>query len=280
MNCFKGFIVFSFINILSAAEVSYPLKFDSEESFYVWVGKKAAEYYQKINEDVLLDGTPKFRYQKQDEYRCTFSDMWETFRHCGVGTGFRLKVNMVPSDALRDFLNKGAIFECMCALQLVVQLIRLDLLGDVLFNEDVDIEGLEFPMLIQNGVCSAGNKIPLKPGEYGYFSNVSDYHEIHPRGIAKGQNVFCVDLSEDEEPLYMGFGEFFNVPRTANEVIENLYQNTIENVYSSQCLSFMGSFGGEDYIQSYYVSNKSFWCEKREEAQQKIFNAVRFSYSS
>ena len=59
--------------------------------------------------------------------------------------------------------------------------------------------------------------MPQLPGEFGYIANIEHYKEIHPKGIANGQNVFCVGPNS-----YVGFGQFFTVRKSAEEIIEYL----------------------------------------------------------
>jgi hypothetical protein len=58
---------------------------------------------------------------------------------------------------------------------------------------------------------------PQLPGEFGYIANIKDYNKIHPGGIATGENVFCVGPNS-----YVGFGPFFTVRKSAEEIIEYL----------------------------------------------------------
>lgn len=55
-----------------------------------------------------------------------------------------------------------------------------------------------------------------------------EYSWLHPRGNANGQNVFCVGKNTDGQLLYLGFGSFFSTPKTETEIINALYEDTME----------------------------------------------------
>jgi hypothetical protein len=131
-----------------------------------------------------------------------------------------------PSDALSDLLNKGGAIDGPIAMTLVQALITRELMGKERFNEFFR-EGLGLPSTLRT-LRETGIGIPQNPGESGYICNVDEYSMLQPEGSAHGHNVFCVGIT-DGSPVYSGFGLFFarSRPRTAAEILDNLYQATI-----------------------------------------------------
>ena len=205
MRYLKFFIAFAFIKISSAAEVQYPLRFDSDESFGKWVAKQATDYYRQINDpqkfSPIKAGVSSVR-----------SDMWEVFGNSN-GRALR-KIRGEPSEAVRDLLDKGGSIDGAMVMDLVMQLIRLDLLGDALFNDNP-------PLVIPSRVLDAEDfeltkgETPSMPGEFGNF----------------GVNVVCVGMNEIGVPLYLSFDSFYDEPKT---------QHKIKSSWSEELTNYLG----------------------------------------
>lgn len=192
MRYLKFFIAFAFIKISSAAEAGYPFQFDSDESFGKWVVAQAIDYYRQINDP------QKFSPIKAG-VSSVHSDMWEEFSSSN-GRALRIQ-NGEPAEAVRDLLDKGGSIDDAMAMDLVMQLIRLDLLGDTLFNDNPPL-AIPSRVLDDDFFEFTRGKAPSMLGEFGSL----------------GSHVVCVGMNRDDVPLYLGFSSFFDEPKTQREI--------------------------------------------------------------
>ncbi len=190
--------------------------------------KRALEFSIEINT------SGRFRGCNPREPLSTPSQMWEMVReeislsHGRKGTQqiFKLKPGRTPSEGLQDFFKTGGVVECATAHGLVLDRIRLELLGYSKFNE-LGRGGYSLPNLELSALEVCGKGEPTLPGQFGYITNIEFYTGIHQDGSSMGENVFCVGINSDKKPLYMGFGPFFNEPKTKKQIIAELYRKTI-----------------------------------------------------
>lgn len=254
--------------IVSAVDVRQEV---DDSAFQSFVAQSASILYKRINHSINEDGSRKFRYPKSpEESLSTPSIHWNYFPQNSMQVGtFRIKLELPasfalpelhkPSFALCDLLDKGGIFECAFISSFVTQLIILEFYDNALFDrihQENNIV-LTIPSKKTIGLDEVNKTAPSTPGEFGYISNVARYRDLHPNGFSAGQNIFCVAINETGSPLYLGFGEFFNTPRTEQEIIEELYKDTM--------LSMTENNNTKDIYESY--KNRNVWDIDRARAQ-------------
>lgn len=233
----------------------------------------AIRLYRYINTSTNEDGSKKFRFPNSGEKLSTPSPWWGTLRIKKEEDYIEtliMKKGIKPSVALHDLLNKGGVIDCFIALSIVNQSIALKLTGKSLFNfankqapfylPSIRVLGLDDPFTTRT--------IPALSGEYGHIQNIPSYREIHPRGFASGQNVYCVNING--ELRYLGFGDLFITPPTEQEILDELYQDTIEPLKEAD-LKVRTK-------QNAYKSNRSLWETERLNQAPK-YSVYRFSHS-
>jgi hypothetical protein len=265
-----------------------PEEIENKKNYIV---QKAKEYYNYINTATLPDKSPKFRYPNPGEEVFTRSDMWELkiipveeynsvspIKNVSI-TKFYIKDNVEPQAPLTDFLVNGGVVDCFIIADLVNQLISLDLIDKKYFNHingklgkgaSSSYDGIRSLTLPSGGVIGmekvCGQNKPLKPGEFGYFSNIDLYHKFHPHGVANGQNVFCVGKNTSGQPLYVGFGEFFITPRTEIEIMDELYHDAIMPIINTSYSEDVNCFLKE--MHDSYSKSRDCWNTKQDKAQE------------
>ena len=236
------------------------------------VVQSSIRLYRYINTSTNEDGSKKFRFPNSGEKLSTPSPWWEMLRikreEDYIET-LTMKEGIKPSVALHDLLNKGGVIDCFIALSIVNQSIALELTGESLFNfankqapfclPSIRVLGLDDPF--------TSRTIPALSGEYGHIPNIPSYREIHPGGFASGQNVYCVNING--ELRYLGFGDFFLTPRTEQEILDELYQDTIEPINETD-LKVRTK-------QDAYKLNRSLWEAERLNQAPK-YSVYRFSH--
>ena len=207
---------------LSASDEQVHIATQSQEALNEFVAERAVYYYAEINS--------RFRYPDPGEKLGTNSKFWQTSKEK------RIQISTISgtisSEALIDLFNQGGVIECTIAVQLVKNLILLDILGAKTFNTSRD--RLLLPGNNDFPTYEVRMGTPQLPGEFGYMANIDDYNKIHPGGIATGENVFCVGPNS-----YVGFGPFFTVPKSAEEIIEYLYKKTHEPIVGEEDLGLI-----------------------------------------
>jgi hypothetical protein len=185
---------------------------------------------------------------------------------------FKIKSGVQPSVAVKDLLSKGGVVECRLISSLVEQRVRLETLGDKTFDALNAKDTHKLP--IQDApldIKFMNYDTPKFPGERGYIANAVHYHEFHPNGLANGENVWCVGVNEAGEAHYLGFGEFFSIPRTKQEIIDRLYQDTIAPIDADTVQMF-----ALEIIHRCYRESKECW-EKSRAKHQANFNTYRLT---
>jgi hypothetical protein len=233
----------------------------------------AIRLYRYINTPTNEDGTKKFRFPNPGEELSTPSCWWgvHSIKHEeDYIVTLIMKKGIKPSVALHDLLNKGGVIDCFIALSIVNQSIALKLTGKSLFNfankqapfcmPSISVIGLDDPFTTRT--------TPALSGEYGHIQNIPSYREIHPHGFASGQNVYCVNING--ELRYLGFGDLFKNPPTEQEILDELYQDTIEPINETD-LKVRTK-------QNAYKSNRSLWETERLNQIPK-YSVYRFSRS-
>jgi hypothetical protein len=173
--------------------------------------------------------------------------------------------NVFPSEALIDLVKRGGVIDSSIVLSIVNQHICLDLLGKDIFDFAKMQENFYLPD--KKILClddSSIDIIPTNPGEFGYFTNIPNFVEFNPSSSSIGYNVFCVNKDEEGVSYYTGFGIFFNQLRTKKQIIDKLYEETVD--CNDGCC----------FKKKLYIENRLLWDQDRNE-QQKKYQVYRFS---
>jgi hypothetical protein len=276
--CLSPFAVCAFITLTihhcSVASSDVQL-INLNQEFQNIVAKKAHHIYNYIN------NPPKFICPtsiEDIEIRQTsiYSDYWDvelTWVQCEdlytevVYADILVKrPNVSPSVALIDLVEKGGVVDSSIVLSIVNQYICLDLLGEDIFDFVKTQEDFYLPdkkILCLDDSCLGIT--PTNPGEFGYVTNIPNFVELNPSSSSIGYNVFCVHKDEEGVPYYTGFGIFFNQLRTENQIIDKLYEETV-NCEHGCC-----------FKKQLYIENRLLWDQDRNE-QQKKYQVYKFSY--
>lgn len=153
----------------------------------------------------------------------------------------QLFIDRIPlTDTLEDLMTQPAIIECSMAQNVVTAVCGGKMVNDYCAELEVKEKA---PVLGTNHaeydilspfVCSCdpfsltGN---AALGSFGYISNVDNYFDFHPHGLAAGFNVACVGRNEEGLPLFIGFDpeqKLFSKPRTFAEVQSYLYEQFLQ----------------------------------------------------
>lgn len=243
----------------------------TEGEFHIKIAQRAYVHCYAIN----ISGKfhfPAFDENGRREKLSTPSPYWSSSsghlsEHGLTIERFTTQPGCRPSLALRDLLERGGIIECGIFISLVNQCIKLDMLGDTLFDFVNEQEPFVLPstktLFLQKFPHSI---IPDDLGRFGYIPNVPDFPDMDPEGFFAGENVFCVGKNDLDGPEFMGYGPFFVQKKTEQEIKEQLYQATIA----------INEEGNDDEVDKY--RDREFW-ENEQFAYQMEFPVYGYSYA-
>jgi len=241
---------------------------DKQETVEFLSIAKAKELFNQINR------SPHFSYFDHDAPGANISsnsEYWDVSVNSERSPILYIKnTTQAPSAALDKLISCGGKLECETVLDLVTQKIAHFFLEQAfdtyhLYRQSY-IYGLTQQVLDQYyvlpnqnrcGFIELPSRIPSKPGEFGYIPNIDDYKTIFTTGISRGENVFCIGFNAEGKPLYLGFGVFFSIPRTLEEIENNLYSQTITAEGNPQNLS----------LQAIYKASRETWNIKQKKAK-------------
>ena len=241
-----------------SAVVSTPRGFSSQQELDSFVAERASALFTEMNL------SERFQFRKPGETFSTPSVFWREVSEIMPGASenartisFKVAPGKRPSEGLKDFFAAGGVVDCLLAKQLVLYMISCELLGDEVFDSqyfhDFDIFSTDLLAL-----KTLGKGVPMKSGQFGYYSNAANYPKIQPQGPARGENVFGV-----RDDLCFGFnGPFRDGPKSSAQIIDHLYAQIIMD---SKVTGIQRQL--IDGLIRCYKGDRSIWERERIEAQ-------------
>lgn len=136
-------------------------------------------------------------------------------------TALQMADDVKPSEAFQSLLENLTFVDCKVVLQISIYLALLEIYGEKKFNQVMQaLIATNGPIFLgsHRGACTftenitthcdsidaTSSELGLILGQSFYLSNVSNYANKHPFGIADGYNLIYIGDNSEGKPLFIG----------------------------------------------------------------------------